>query len=144
VFLPNALDGVDNADSKSPDIDSNLPFDMYLYLGNTEYVHSTSAFDINKRYPIGFKNNQTASFRIQVAGFVNFNETSEVYLFDKETGLYHDIKNSEYELTLPAGVNNTRFEITFKNGNLTIINSDLEKSVMVFQNNNKNQLTIKI
>lgn len=142
-FLPNALDGIDNADSKSPDVDSNLPFDMYLYLGNTEYVHSTTAFDINKRYPLGFKNNAIASFRIQVAGFVNFNGTSEVYLFDKETGLYHDIKNVEYEVTLPAGVSNTRFEITFKNGTLSTANSELIKSVAVFQNNGTSQLTIK-
>jgi hypothetical protein len=142
-FLPNALDGVDNADSKSPDIDSNLPFDMYLFLGNTEYVHSTTSFDINKRFPLGFKNNAIASFRIQVAGFVNFNETNEVYLFDKETGLYHDIKNAEYEVTLPAGVTNIRFEITFKNGALSTANSELIKSIAVFQDNNKNQLTIK-
>jgi hypothetical protein len=54
-FLPNAVDGVDLADSKSADTELNLPFDMYFYLDNKEYIHTTTSFDIHKTFPVGFK-----------------------------------------------------------------------------------------
>lgn len=139
-FMPNALDGVDLADSKSPDAISNLPFDMYLYLGNTEYVNSTTSFDINKKYPLGFKNNVPATFKIKVADFINFEELN-VYLFDKQSDTYHDIKNSEYELTLPAGVNNSRFEVTFTNAFLGLTSLDADTFDIV-QNNNTQKISI--
>ncbi len=140
-FMAGASDGVDLADSKSPDINSNLPIDMYLYLGDTEYINSTTGFEINKRYPLGFKNNATTTFKIQVADFVNFDAAENVYLYDSETNSYHDIKNSEYQLTLPAGVNNTRYQITFVNGALGLpeLNSG---SFDVVQNNTSQMLTI--
>jgi hypothetical protein len=139
-FMPDAVDGLDKADSKSPD--SSLPYDTYFYLDNSEYVHSTTSFEINKRFPLGFKNSSQASFRIQVSNFVNFNEANEVYLYDKETGMYHDIKNAEYEISLPAGVNNTRFEITFKKETLGVNEVSLE-DFNIYYNNENNILTIK-
>lgn len=139
-FMPNALDGVDLADSKSPDISSNLPFDMYLYLGDSEYINSTTSFDLTKRYPLGFKNNVPATFKIKVADFVNFNEVN-VYLFDKDSDTYHDIKNSEYELTLPAGINNSRFEVTFTNDALGLppLSAD---TFDIVQNNDTQKVSI--
>lgn len=142
AFMPNAVEGLDRADSKSSDVDANLPYDMYLYLGNTEYVHSANKFDINNKYPVGFKNNTDANFRIQVANFVNFDGAENVYLHDKTTDLYHDIKNAQYELSLPTGVNNNGFEITFVNNTLST-NDNIASDFDVFQNNGSGFLTIK-
>ena len=139
-FMADASDGVDLADSKSPDTNSNLPFDMYLYLGNSEYINSTTNFDINKRYPLGFKNNVPATFKIKVADFINF-EAVNVYLYDRESQTYYDIKNSEYELTLPAGVNNSRFEVTFTNGALGLESLSADTFDIV-QNNNSQKISI--
>lgn len=142
-FMDTAIDGVDRADSKSPDVDANLPFDMYLYLGNTEYVQSTTAFDSSKKIPVGFKNNAPTVFKIQVAGFENFNQSQEVYLFDKETGLYHDIKNTQYEVSMPAsGIHNNRYEIAFKQGTLGV-DDLIGDSFTIYQNNDLNMLVIK-
>jgi Secretion system C-terminal sorting domain len=142
-FMNTAIDGVDRADSKSPDVDANLPFDMYFFLGNTEYVQSTTAFDIDKRFPVGFKNNAPALFTIQVAGFENFNQTEEVYLFDKETGLYHDIKNAPYEVSITAsGIHNNRYEIAFKRETLGV-DDMIGDNFTVYHNNDLNVLVIK-
>lgn len=134
-FLPTALDGVDHADSKSADSGLNLPFDMYFYLDNSEYVHSTTSFDIDKRFPVGFKNNAEGSFRIQVADFVNFNGAQTLFLHDKLTDLYHDIRNAEYEMTLPAGTYNDRFELTFRNFNMLSAQTVDAGSLTIVQNN---------
>lgn len=138
-FLDFATDGVDLADAKSPDAGSEKPFDMYFVLDNTEYVQSTTSFDIAKRFPVGFKCTSQATFRIRVADFINFNQAENVYLYDKQTGLYHDIKNNEYQFAIESGVHNDRFEVTFVNQTLdlpTLSDGDF----LVHQNNAQQHL----
>ncbi len=141
-FLPNAVDGVDLADSKSADTELNLPFDMYFYLDSKEYIHTATSFDIHKTFPVGFKNNAEATFKIQVAEFINFNGASNVFLHDKETDNYYDVKNEEYQLTLPAGVYNDRFEFTFLNREMLNIPGLSADSFDVVQNNTAQELVI--
>jgi len=140
AFHPAATDAADFAmDAKSPDATSAM--DMYFLVDNAEYVIDVIDFDINKRIPIGFKNTMPASFRIKVGEIVNFDGTSHVYLHDKTSDMYYDIVNGEYEMTLPAGVNNTQYEITFVNETLNIpaLSSD---SFAVLQNNVSQTLTV--
>jgi hypothetical protein len=141
-FKNGAIDGLDATDSKSPDVDENLPVDMYLALGNTEYVMSGTEFNSNKKFALGFKNNVSTTYKMQVADIINFTGSNTIYLHDKETNLYHDIKNSIYEFTLPAGVNNTKYEITFTQGTLST-NQNLITNLDVFQNNANATLSIK-
>ena len=143
VFMPNALDGYDRADAKSPDAtDSDLPFDIYLAMNNTEFVQSAKPFAMNQTFQLGFKNNAAATFRLQVAGFVNFNSTNNVYLHDKVTNQYYDIKNASYEFSLPTGVNNTRYEITFQT-NLSTDPVSVLSTLNVYHNDTNNTVTIK-
>lgn len=144
VFMDNALDGYDVADSKSADVDNNLPFDVYFPLLNTEFVQSTTAFNIDKRFPLAFKNTAPATFRIRVGEMVNFTGSNVVFLHDKQTDLYHDILNVDYSMSLPVGIDNTRFEITFKNTTaLSTTENVLAENLIVFQNNKNSMLTVK-
>jgi hypothetical protein len=61
-----------------------------------------------------------------------------VFLHDKTTNLYYDIKNSLCDLTLPAGTYNTRYEITFKNGTLGVDDVENKNFVVRQDNTNKN------
>jgi hypothetical protein len=97
---------------------------------------------MDKKIPIGFKNTNQANFKITVKGMLNFTGTNAVYLHDKTTDLYHDIKNDFYDLTLPAGVNNTQFEITFKNNVALGVDETARQSFVVYQNNTTKNLTI--
>lgn len=140
AFHPVATDGADFAmDAKSPDTASDT--DMYFVIDNAEYVIDVIDFDINKRIPIGFKNAVPSSFRIKVGEIINFDGTSNVYLHDKNSDVYYDIVNQEYEMTLPAGVNNTQYEITFVNAalNVPVLSAD---SFEVLQNNVSQTLTV--
>ncbi len=141
-FRNGSVDGVDRADAKLADI--GLPIDVYMVLENAEYIHSITTFNIDKRFPIGFKNNgqATASYKVQVYEFVNFDTTENVYLYDGVTGLYHNIKNNYYEVTLPPGVYNDRFEITFKNEEALGLETNISDSFVIVQNNQNQQLAI--
>lgn len=139
AFDSEATDGVDHAkDAKNPDDSST---DMNFLLNNNEYVISVIQFGEDKRLPVSFKSNTNATFKITVAEIRNFDQANNIYLYDRETGLYYDIKNSEYEFTLPTGVYNNRFEITFKNDALSVPNI-IRENIIVFQNNTHQLLTV--
>lgn len=139
--IPGATDGVDRAmDAMSSSDDS--PADIYFVIDNEEYLINAVNFDIDKKIPIGFKNTNQANFKITVKEIENFTSVNAVYLHDKITDLYHDIKNDFYELTLPGGVNNTQFEITFKTNVTLGVEEALRKNFVVYQDNVAKNLTI--
>ncbi|QRY55503.1 T9SS sorting signal type C domain-containing protein [Sphingobacterium siyangense] len=115
VFLPEATDGIDvgiDALSIAPD---DLPNDAYFFLDNSKYVIQGTNFDINKRIPLGVKAANNASIKFYVPEVANFDPTQMIYLYDGADDSYHDIKNGSYEVTLPTGIYNSRFQITFVN-----------------------------
>lgn len=140
AFHPAATDGADFAmDAKSPD--STNEVDMYFVVDNAPYVIDVIDFDINKRIPIGFKNSVPANFRIKVGEIINFDGTQNVYVYDKNTDVYHDVVNGEFEINLPAGTNNSQYEVTFVNAALSIPTLAAD-SFQVIQNNTSQTLTV--
>lgn len=138
AFDPTSTDGVDRADSYSP---NDGPANNYFVIDGNEYIIEVMPFDIDKKIPIGFRNYAEANYKITVNEMLNIPEVTDVYLHDKTTDFYHDIKNSFYDLTLPAGTHNTRFEITFKNATLEV--DDIESPrFLVQQDNLKKNLII--
>jgi hypothetical protein len=141
AFAPEATDGVDRAmDAISSSDDS--PADVYFVIDDDEYLINTVSFDMDKKIPIGFKNTNQANFKITVKEMLNITAANSVYLHDKATDLYHDIKNDFYDLTLPGGVNNTQFEITFKNNATLGVEDAARQSFVVYQNNTTKNLSI--
>ncbi|MBK9223830.1 MAG: T9SS type A sorting domain-containing protein [Flavobacterium sp.] len=141
AFNANATDGYDlGKDAKSPV--NNLVNDTYFPLdGKNEYVISTLPFDIEKRIPIALKCNSRSSFKITVGSLINFDLAENIFIHDKLTGTYHDIKNGYYDVTIDSE-SKDRFEITFKNPSLTTADAEVLKSFTVFQNNESNELVI--
>jgi len=144
ALLSDATDGVDRGiDAKSP-VEDNLPNDVYFFLDNDKYVIQGVAFDVNKRIPIGIKSTDNSTFKFDASTIVNFNQDQAIYLYDALDGSYHDIKNVTYEVTLPTGVYNNRFELTFKNADSNSLgtNETTFSGVTIFQNNSVQQLTV--
>lgn len=140
VLMDGASDGAEPAmDAKSPEASD---IDMYFVVDNAPYVISVVDYDRYKRLPVGFKANVPASFRMRVAEIINFDEAENVYLFDKETGIYHDIKNADYDFTLAAGTVDNRYEITFVNDSELSIPELAADAFGIFQNNDRQLLTV--
>ena len=134
AFDPTSTDGVDRADSFSP---NDGPSNNYFVIDNKEYIIEVMPFDIDKKIAIGFRNYAVANYKISVYEMLNIPEVTNVYLHDKTANLYHDIKNNFYDLTLPAGTNNTQYEITFKSGTLDI--DDVKKQQFLVEQDNENK-----
>ena len=143
AFLDTATDGFDyGADGRSP---SGETAEFYYVLTDMphEYVATAVQFDIDKRIPVGFRCTASTNFKLQVKDVVDFDTNQPVYLHDKQTGIYYDIKNGIFDMVMPAGDNRTRYEITFKNTDDVLSNpSDVADAFTVFQNNENGMLTI--
>ena len=140
VFQNGATDGVDfGADAKSPDKTAEM--DAYFVIDNLEYVIDVVEFNINKRIPIGFKNAVPATFKLTVSEILNFDEAEHVYLHDKIADVYYEITNAEHEILMPAGLNNTQYELTFVDGLLSNPSFTAE-NLQVLQNNDLKAFTV--
>jgi hypothetical protein len=142
AFNPNTTDGFDTA-MDAVSYDTSFPNDAYFSINNDSkvYIITTLPFDINKRIPFTLKAGNQTTFKVFVGDIINFTSADNVYLYDGLTGVYHDIKNSYFETTLPAGIYTNRFEITFKNDALSIP-GNTTSTVMVVQNNTNQLLTV--
>ncbi|WP_086453913.1 T9SS type A sorting domain-containing protein [Flavobacterium sp. FPG59] len=141
AFVPEATDGPDRAmDAMSSS--ENSPADVYFLINNIEYIINATNFDINKKIPIGFRNTKTAIYKITVKDIINFPDVDAIFLHDKVKDTYHDIKNSFHEMELPAGKNNTQFEITFKDNKTLDVDGVAKEDFIVYQNNPLKSLTI--
>ncbi|MFD2910050.1 T9SS sorting signal type C domain-containing protein [Flavobacterium ardleyense] len=144
-FGDQYTDGVDySADAAGTSEDS--PYSFYYVLNDSpnEFSMSITSFNNDKRLPVGLRNNLQATFKIKINELLyGFDPSQEVFIFDKQTGIYHDIKNSTFEITLPAGDNRTRFEITFKNETLSSEDiAAVNDAFSVNQNNEQGMLTL--
>ena len=142
AFDSLATDGADHA-MDAISFSSGNPVDVYFLLNNNKFSIDVINFDVNKRIPIGVKNNAQADFKIKIQNIVNFYDADHIYIHDKDNDVYHEITITDsYDFTMPPGDNKTRFEITFLNTPVlsteNIIISDLD----VLQNNFTKNLTI--
>jgi hypothetical protein len=139
MFDPSSTDGFDRAmDARSP---NNGPANAYFSFDNKEYLIDVAPFEMDKKIAIGFRNKIQANYKITVNEMLKLDQVENVYLHDKIADSYHDIKNSFYDLTLPAGSNNNQYEITFKNTTLGVKDRE-NTSFIVNQDNAKKSFII--
>lgn len=122
------------------------PAGFYFILENQpyEFAMSMAKFDVDKKYPIGLRATDQSNFKIKVGELLyGFDANQQVYIHDKQTDIYHNIKTGEFDMTLPAGDVRDRFEITFKEAALNTNNNAIADNFSVFQNNENSILTIK-
>lgn len=139
TFNPLATDAVDRAmDAKSP---GGGATDTFFALEGGEYVIAAIDYNINKRIPLGLKSDVAGTYRIAIGEMLNFSDADHVYVHDKKLDAYHEITNADFEISLPAGNNTTRFEITFTNSSLGVPTIG-DEVFDVLQDNTAQQLVI--
>jgi len=141
AFTNESTDGYDICKDAKQVFDT-LPNNTYFPIDiKGEYVISTLPFDVEKRIPIALKCNSQISFKITVGSLINFDLADNIYVYDKLTKTYYDIKNGFCEVSLQSTTTD-RFEITFKNPALSNVDLAILKGISAYQNNNINQLVI--
>jgi len=127
-----------------------LDSDTYFIADGKKLSIKSITYDIDTRLPFGLNaDNTNNTYSVTINSLKNVSPNVEVFIYDKEADTYTDIRNGTFEISLPQGEYDNRFEVVFKdaskdtNEELLITESEVTNSFDVFQNNTNNQLTIK-
>lgn len=118
-----------------------LDNDAYFNSGENTYLAEALPFNESLKIPLYFKIQNEIPVRIRIVDIQNFDSNQSIYIVDKETNTYTDLRNENFEINLSTGNYNERFEIVFSQQTLTTIDTKIE-DLTVFQNNNQSQLRI--
>ncbi|MFK7748460.1 MAG: T9SS type A sorting domain-containing protein [Kordia sp.] len=127
-------------ESKSPNDVAN---DAYWIVENEPFIAQALPLDINTtKIPIIFKLETQQNLRVRIADIQHFDDNQPVFLHDKETDSYANLRNNFFEINLPQGIYNTRFEIVFVNDSALSVSEFENDDVLLYQDNYSNLLNI--
>lgn len=121
----------------------NQPNDMYFSTFNTNLIiQGVGFFDEYKRHAISVKVDQTGIVELVLDGVENFDLNRKVFIFDKLTGLYHNIKTQPFSVKLVTGEHNNRFYLTFNNRNTIVASGTNQVETSALEQDNTLQLDV--
>lgn len=90
--------------------------DMYWMLEEDKYVIQ-GVDEINEftTLPIGLHSKSNGINTITIDKLENVNDAVEIYLYDSELDSYHNLRESDYQISLVKGEYLNRFKIAFTN-----------------------------
>lgn len=143
------LVGVDARASNGFDLGFDAPLietnkeDMFWIFKNNEFViQAVDNFNADQILPLGIKINQAGISKIKIDGLENINDL-DIYLNDKELGIYHPINESPYEVYLEPGAYLNRFDITFKSsGTLDVEDLIAPENIQVYFSNDTKSIIV--
>jgi hypothetical protein len=108
----SATDGFDlGYDGPMIDVSAD---DMYWNVAQGKLaIQAVSDFAPDRVIPLTLKLNTAGDAQININSLENIGHETNIYLFDNQTGLYHDLKASAFTIALPAGEHPDRFSLRF-------------------------------
>ncbi|MDI9258042.1 T9SS type A sorting domain-containing protein [Flavobacterium sedimenticola] len=126
----------------APIIDLN---DEDLYWNNSDIkmtIQAVPDFNDDQILPLGIKTASEGLSTIKIETLENVAESTNIYIYDNQTGIYHDIRTTNFEISLPVGEYNDRFSVRFSTQSLGL-NTAAENTPIIFFTNTDSSLNIK-
>ena len=127
--------------------------DMFWMINDEEFIiQASNEAEVSTTYPLGIRTDSDGHNSITIDDLENVPNTINIYVYDIELDLYHDLRQSDYHFFLNAGEYLHRFEITFStNAELLGIDDNVNDSIAIFYSNdikrivliNPNQIEVK-
>ncbi len=127
------LVGADTKASNNFDIGYDAPLaetnkeDMYWQFNDNLklIIQAINNFGEDQILPLGIKINKEGFATIKIDALENIDSNTNIYLHDKELDIYHDLKQSNYEVYLSTtGEYSDRFVITFSDASKNSLGTD--------------------
>ncbi|NMH86205.1 LamG-like jellyroll fold domain-containing protein [Flavivirga algicola] len=118
--------------------------DMYWLINNEKFtIQGIDHINDQTIIPLGLHTKKDGFNNITIDKLENTPENLEIYLHDKELGVYQNLKQSNYEIYLAAGEYLSRFEITFSGAQTTLGIDDIDASpIETHYSNEENHIII--
>jgi hypothetical protein len=121
--------------------------DMYWKINDAQFViQGIPDFNTNRTIPLGILIANEGEITLKIDELENVPTSTSIYIHDATTGMYHDLKNSDFKIALPAGDYNNRFSLTFSQTPeiaLEVFENDSNAGIIVLFSNNYKTLIIK-
>jgi hypothetical protein len=105
--------------------------DMFWEVNDSQFViQGVPDFNTDRTIPLGLAVANAGEVTIKIDELENVSSSTKIYLHDANSGLYHDLRNSEFKTTLAIGEYNKRFSLKFESQTLSV------EEVVVEQENN--------
>ncbi|MFV8347293.1 LamG-like jellyroll fold domain-containing protein [Flavobacterium sp. ZB4P13] len=118
--------------------------DMYWELSNSQFViQAIPDFNVGQIIPLGLTIANEGKATIKIDALENIPEATKIYLYDNITGIYHDIRNSDFTISLAIGEYKNRFSIQFTDKTLDVEENNLNDGLLVLYSNNYKVLIIQ-
>ena len=141
---PNATIGYD-CGYDAENIDNQID-DMYWLIDTNKYtIQGIDTINEQTILPLGIHTKNDGLNTITIDELENVPSNLNIYIHDTALNLYHDLKQSNYDVYLPAGAYLNRFEITFSmNSKQQALSIDdiKNKSLNIFYSNENSSIII--
>ncbi|WP_341216683.1 LamG-like jellyroll fold domain-containing protein [uncultured Wocania sp.] len=112
----------------APLIENNVE-DLFWIFNNKNFViQAVNNFDDTQILPLGIKIDKEGLATIKIDELENIDSNKAIYLHDKELNVYHDLKESEYDVHLATGEYLNRFELTFSKASQSLSTDETNKN----------------
>ncbi|MFV8339638.1 PKD-like domain-containing protein [Flavobacterium sp. LB3P21] len=142
--------GADSSTTSMFDIGYDAPMfdlsidDMFWEINNIEYViQAVTDFNENQIIPLSLTVGTEGKVKIKIDTLENISNSTEIYLHDNVTGIYHNIRNSDFTISLAVGEYRNRFSLRFTNKTLDVDENNLNDGLIVLYSNNYKVLIIQ-
>ena len=129
----NATMGYDaDFDTEMSDLQTD---DMYWLVGTGKYLNQgIDVIDLETVLPLGISTNSNGMNIIAIDKLENIPDELNIFVHDKDLGVFHSIKDGAYAVHLNAGTYLNRFEIVFKQPDTLSTNELMseEKTLEIF------------
>ena len=118
---------------------------MYWLIDEGKYViQGVKDFTIETVLPLGIQTEEDGANTISIDKLKNIPNEMDIYVYDIELGLYHNLKQGGYTFTSQAGAHLSRFKIVFSNEDtLSTEIAAIESDVLdILYNKDDNNITI--
>lgn len=141
TFHDSATKGFDyGLESKISESDL-ISSDAYWVVDGNSHIAEALPYDENSTIPLSIKLDQDQPVAVRVTDIQHFEGSSPIYLHDKQTDTYINLRNQNFEINLDTGEYSDRFEITFTK-NVLSTSDDTFEGLKIFQNNKASQLKL--
>ncbi|WP_298344147.1 T9SS type A sorting domain-containing protein [uncultured Algibacter sp.] len=141
TFHDSATEGFDyGLESKISESDI-ISSDAYWVIDGNSHIAEALAYNENSIIPLTIKLADSQPLTIRIADIQHFDDSNPIYLHDKQTDVYVNLRNQNFEINLDKGEYTDRFEVTFTKNVLSISENTFE-GLRIFQNNNTSQIKL--
>ncbi len=127
----------------APLIEDNKEDMFWTFSGGKHIIQAVNNFDLEQKLPLGIKTNKEGLSSIKIDELENISNDLDIYLNDKELGIYHNLRDDKYDVYLTVGAHLDRFEIVFSANNSALDIKDIEDTkLQVYFSNEKERIII--